>query len=70
MTTKAHPNQHRNLQAQASEDASLAACASKIVEHLERNIIQNRHNSATANRLACMNKYIQLMYLSTGKMEY
>lgn len=40
------------------------ACAARIVKHLERHIISNRNNSSRANRLAGMNKYIQLTYLS------
>lgn len=46
------------------EDTLLEDCAIKIAQHLKRQIILNRNNSEKANRLACMNKYIQITYLT------
>lgn len=45
-------------------------CALRIVKHLERHIIRHRNNSLQANRLACMNKYIQVTYLSERKSTF
>lgn len=42
-------------------------CALNIVKNLEKNIIAYRHDLQRANRLASMNKYIQVNYLIKKK---
>lgn len=44
-------------------DPMVIECAQKIVQHLERHIVKNRHVPEVANRMSTMNKYIQVNFL-------
>ena len=44
-------------------DEMIEECVLKIIKNLEKAIVANRHDSQKANRLATMNKFIQVNYL-------
>ncbi len=52
-----------SLMNESEEEAMMVECASKIADHLARNIVKYRGTPEIANRMSSMNKFIQVNYL-------